>query len=303
MLIGVAATPEVAIPSLNYLLTSKHQIVKIITQPDKPSGRGGKVGQTPVSKWAGIHGIEIIKPALVDELIGQIEELDIVLTIGYGKLIPKAILKLPKSGFLNLHFSLLPLYRGAAPVQRALENGENKSGVTVFALDEGMDTGPIYSQMELSIERNWRAVELFDALAQLGVLALRQALTMVAAGKTPVAQGGNFSLAPKINKSDTQIDWSQTAELIARKIRAFTYAPGAWTLWRGEQLKIHGAIESSFDLNAISGTIGVHENRIYVASGSNTCLELKLVLPSGKREMSALEWANGARIQLGERFG
>ncbi len=303
MLIGVAATPQVAIPSLDYLLSSGHVIAKVITQPDKPAGRGRELSQSPVSIWASRHGIETIKPVLVDELIGQIEDLDIVLTIGYGKLLPKAILKLPKNGFLNLHFSLLPAYRGAAPVQRALENGESKSGVTVFALDEGMDTGPIYSQKQLDIERNWRAAELFGALAKLGISAVSEALAMVMEGKTPIAQSSNFSLAPKISKSEAEINWLEKSESIVRKIKAFTYQPGAWTLWRGERFKIHSAIESSEVLNAIAGTIQVRENRIYVASGAKTSLELKLVVPSGKREMSAAEWANGARIQIGELLG
>ncbi len=303
MLIGVAATPEVAIPSLDYLLSSGHVVAKVITQPDKPAGRGRELSQSPVSIWANGHGIEMIKPVVVDELVGQIEDLDIVLIIGYGKLLPKAILKLPKNGFLNLHFSLLPAYRGAAPVQRALENGESKSGVTVFALDEGMDTGPIYSQRQLAIERNWRAVELFDALAKLGISAVSEALAMVMEGKTPIAQSSNFSLAPKISKSEAEINWLEKSELIVRKIKAFTYQPGAWTLWRDERFKIHSAIESSAVLNAIAGTIQVRENRIYVASGAKTSLELKLVVPSGKREMSASEWANGARIQIGELLG
>jgi methionyl-tRNA formyltransferase len=148
--IGVAATPDVAIPTLNWLLHSGHEVSVIITQPDRPAGRGRLLQQSVVADWAQDHQISVLKPEIPHELLGKIEHLDLVLTIGYGVLLPESILSLPKNGFLNLHFSLLPSYRGAAPAQRALHSGEEVTGVTVFQLDKGMDTGPIFAQESIA---------------------------------------------------------------------------------------------------------------------------------------------------------
>ena len=156
MRIGVAATPDVAIPTLDWLLQSEHSLELVITQPDNPAGRGRTLSQSIVGDWAVAHGISLFKPSSPDDLIGKIEDLDLILTIGYGVLLPERILSLPKHGFLNLHFSLLPAYRGAAPAQRALQNGEVKTGVSVFQLDKGMDTGPIYSQATIDIQPSSR---------------------------------------------------------------------------------------------------------------------------------------------------
>ena len=152
MRLGVAATPEVAIPTLDWLLASKHTIELIITQPDKPAGRGRLLTQSPVADWAEPHHIKLAKPSHSTELNGVIDDLDCVITIGYGVLLPQEVLDLPRHGFLNLHFSLLPQYRGAAPAQYALLHGAVKTGVTVFQLDKGMDTGPIFSQIEVGID-------------------------------------------------------------------------------------------------------------------------------------------------------
>ena len=176
MRLGVAATPEVAIPTLEWLHSSKHAIELIITQPDKPVGRGRLLTQTPVADWAEQHKIEVVKPTSSTELNGVIDNLDCVITIGYGVLLPQAVLDLPRHGFLNLHFSLLPQYRGAAPAQYALLHGVEKTGVTVFQLDKGMDTGPIFSQIEVGIDPQWRSFELLKVLAERGVEAVDQAL-------------------------------------------------------------------------------------------------------------------------------
>jgi methionyl-tRNA formyltransferase len=165
--IGVAATPDVAIPTLNWLLQSVHEVALIITQPDRPAGRGRLLQQSTVADWANEHQIPLTKPENPQQLIGKIEDLDLVLTIGYGVLLPENILELPKNGFLNLHFSLLPAYRGAAPAQRALHNGETTTGVTVFQLDKGMDTGPIFAQESITIDPSWRSFELLEQLANV----------------------------------------------------------------------------------------------------------------------------------------
>jgi methionyl-tRNA formyltransferase len=236
--IGVAATPDVAIPTLNWLLQSDYEIALIITQPDRPAGRGQVLQQTAVAEWAEGRQIPVIKPQSSQELVGTIENLDLVLTIGYGVLLPENILSLPKHGFLNLHFSLLPAYRGAAPAQRALHNGEAITGVTVFQLDKGMDTGPIFVQQSINIDPSWRSFELLKHLSDLGPKVVEKSFEMIEKGESSRNQEGLTTNAPKISKSEAKIDFTLDSTMIANAIRAFTYEPGAWTLWRGESFKI-----------------------------------------------------------------
>ena len=301
MRIGVAATPDVAIPTLNWLLQSDHEIALIITQPDRPSGRGQILQQTAVAEWAHNHQIPVVKPESSQELVGKVEDLDLVLTIGYGVLLPESILSLPKKGFLNLHFSLLPAYRGAAPAQRALHNGEVVTGVTVFQLDKGMDTGPIFAQESIAINPSWRSFELLNELANLGPDVVKRSFEMIESGKSSSEQVGNSSNAPKISKAEAKIDFTQDSTLIANAIRAFTYEPGAWTLWKGESFKICATGVS----NTSSGTPGqilVIDKSVFVSTGSGA-IELLRVIPAGKKEMDAIDWARGARLTGGEIFG
>ena len=302
MRIGVAATPEVAIPTLNWFLESEHTLELVVTQPDKPAGRGREIKQTVVADWASSHNIPIIKPGLSDELRGVIDDLDCVVTIGYGVLLPEHILALPRYGFINLHFSLLPAYRGAAPAQRALENGETVTGVTVFQLEKGMDTGPIYSQHSIAIDPTWRSVELLEELAKLGPSTMSQALAMIATGERPTPQTGNATLAPKISKQEALLDFSKDSKNLINSIRAFTYEPGAWCMWKGEPFKITSAV-STQTYELAPGEISVNENRVLVGCAKNTTIEMLTVVPAGKKEMNAADWARGARLQGGECFG
>lgn len=302
MRIGVAATPDVAIPTLDWLLTTEHELVLIITQPDKPAGRGRVLTQTVVAQWAAAHEIPTIKPTSSAELIGVVDGLDLVVTIGYGVLLPEQLLTRPRFGFLNLHFSLLPAYRGAAPAQRALLNGEDKTGVTVFALDKGMDTGPIYSQIELAVDPSWRSVELLSELAKIGVAALEQAISMISKSIPPKVQQGISSLAPKITKLEARLDFNSGAIDVVNAVRAFTYDPGAWTVWRNESFKVSAAkLGPAQGLNC--NEIKLLDNHLYIGCADDTTVEILTVTPAGKKEMSALEWARGARLQGGECFG
>lgn len=301
MRIGVAATPDVAIPTLNWLLHSDHEIAVIITQPDRPAGRGRLLQQSVVGEWAHRHRIETLKPEHPDELIGKIEELDLVLTIGYGVLLPESILALPKKGFLNLHFSLLPAYRGAAPAQRALHNAETVTGVTVFQLDKGMDTGPIFAQESITIDPSWRSAELLQHLADLGPGVVQRTFEMVESGNSPHAQDGVSSLAPKISKAEAKIDFSTSASRISNAVRAFTYEPGAWTLWKNEPFKIC-AVKTVDSLHGVPGQVVVADKSVFVSTGSGA-IELLRVIPAGKKEMDAIDWARGARLTGGEIFG
>jgi len=299
--IGVAATPDVAIPTLNWLLQSEHEIGLIITQPDRPAGRGQVLQQTAVSDWAQGHQIPVVKPGSSQELVGTIEDLDLVLTIGYGVLLPENILSLPKHGFLNLHFSLLPAYRGAAPAQRALHNGETITGVTVFQLDKGMDTGPIFVQQLIHIDPSWRSFELLKHLSFLGPKVVEKSFEMIENGVSSRNQEGSPTNAPKISKSEAKIDFTLDSTMIANAIRAFTYEPGAWTLWKGESFKICATKDSSNPTGA-PGQIAVIDKSVLVSTGSGS-LELLRVIPAGKKEMDAIDWARGARLTGGEIFG
>ena len=301
MRIGVAATPDVAIPTLNWLLESDHEIALIITQPDRPAGRGQLLQQTVVADWAQGHQITLIKPESSQELLGTIDDLDLVLTIGYGVLLPESILSLPKHGFLNLHFSLLPAYRGAAPAQRALQNGDLVTGVTVFQLDKGMDTGPIFAQQSINIDPSWRSFELLQHLSHLGPDVVQKSFDMIQNGESSKNQEGLATNAPKISKSEAKIDFTQDSVKIANAIRAFTYEPGAWTLWKGESFKIC-ATKVSNGPSGKPGQISVIDKSVVVATGSGT-LELLRVIPSGKKEMDAIDWVRGARLTGGEIFG
>jgi methionyl-tRNA formyltransferase len=301
MRIGVAATPDVAIPTLEWLLQSDHEIALVITQPDRPAGRGREMKQTVVGDWAQKNKIELFKPETSQDLIGKIEGLDLVLTIGYGVLLPEEVLNLPKHGFLNLHFSLLPAYRGAAPVQRALENGENTTGVTVFQLEKGMDTGPIFSQISIKVHSRWRSVEIFHELAVLGPQVVRESFEKITAGEKPIAQDGTPTYAAKISKAEARIDFNAHAQKVVNLIRAFTYEPGAWTTWKDEPFKITDAIASE-TFTGTPGEIKLIGSSVFVATGTGA-IDILRVIPSGKKEMDAIDWARGARLSGGELFG
>ena len=302
MRIGVAATPEVAIPTLDWLIASEHELLVVITQPDKPAGRGRALKQSVVADWAVARDIRIVKPPSSDDLVGVIDDLDCVITIGYGVLLPQHILDLPKHGFINLHFSLLPAYRGAAPAQRALQNGEEVTGVSVFQLEKGMDTGPIYSKRSVAILPKWRSFELLQALAQEGPSAVHDALTMITNGQLPSAQEGQPSMAPKISKPDALLNFSEDAQTLVNKVRAFTYEPGAWCNWKEEPFKITSATALE-DHGLKPGLIAFEGQRVIVGCGDNTAIEFLAVIPAGKKEMNAADWARGARLSGGENFG
>ncbi len=302
MRVAVAATPDVAIPTLEWLLASKHQLDLIITQPDRPSGRGQKTTESPVSAWARQKKIEVLKPESSLELLAVAPNFDLVITIGFGVILPENLLNLPSHGFLNLHFSLLPAYRGAAPAQRALENGELESGVTVFKLDMGLDTGPIYSQSKIAIDPTWRSFELLQEMSELGVDVIKDAISKIERGIEPFPQIGPSTYAAKISKSEARIDFSAPAGLVLRKIKAFTYEPGAWSMFNQEPFKISNAKEIEYS-QGYPGEIYVIDQKVIVVCGSSTSLELLTVTPSGKREMSAIDWSRGARLEQGASFG
>ena len=298
MKIAVAASPEVAIPTLEYLLASPHELALIISRPDNQVGRGREITPTAVSTWAIAHGIELYRPNKAADFDERLKTYDLVITIGYGVLLPEFILSQPKHGFINLHFSLLPKLRGAAPAQRAIIEGFSETGVTVFQLDAGMDTGPIYLQTKHHITPNTTAGELLNELAMLGPSAIDLTLNAIESGIQPIPQDHSLATsAAKLGKPEAQIDWSHSAAEIVNKILGFAPNPGATAKFRGEVLRILRAqlSEESLPIGEISFT-----NGLVLVGTSTNAVELLEVTPAGKKPMVASAWANGARFVAGE---
>jgi methionyl-tRNA formyltransferase len=302
MQIGVAATPDVAIPTLNWLQSSEQELVRVISQPDRPAGRGQSLKSSAVSQWALDSGVELMRPLAIEDFNRAINNLDLLVTIGYGRILPEHSLSLPTFGCINLHFSLLPQYRGAAPVQRALEAGEKQTGVTVFKLDPGMDTGPIYSSRVIDIDPTYRSSEVFTQLSIIGVDAVKEAIEFISAGISPHTQAGRTSHAGKISKEEAKIDWNLPSTVTLNKIRGFYPAPIAWTVFRGQSLKISSAKIHSQPIALEPGEI-LLSNTIVLIGTKDGAVEVDSLVPAGKKEMSGVEWARGARFESGERCG
>lgn len=301
MRIAVAATPEVAIDSLNALQNSDFELALVITQPDKPAGRGQEVRQSAVSAWAMDAGITCHKPVSKEEFLTLASTVDLMITIGYGRILSLDELSAPTYGSVNLHFSLLPRWRGAAPVQRSIEAGDSVTGVTVFQLDEGMDTGPIYLMKRYALDDDITSDELFTELAEVGTEALLESLAMIASGMKPTSQNStDATKAAKITKAEAEISWSEGAVDISRKIRAFTSNPGAWTKFRGSTVKIDTPLVEESRLEP--GEILFQGKKLLVGT-STTAISLGFITPQGKSRIAVQSWVNGARLQPGELFG
>jgi len=299
--VGVAATPSVALPTLDWLISSEHELALVITQPDRPAGRGRNLRESVVGTWAQSHDISLVKPESVEFLVDKLADVEIVVTIGYGVILPMSIISIPECGFINLHFSLLPAWRGPAPVPRAILHGDTVSGVTVFQLDAGVDTGPIYVAHELKIDPLENAGQLLGRMAAVGPAAISAALDMILRNIAPLSQSeAGISYAAKIHKADARIDWNCSAALIDRQVRAFTPNPGAWTTWRGNSLKVTKAQISHSAPPLKPGEVLVRDGLLLVGCGSREAIEVKRLTPIGKREMAVVDWLNGARVISGE---
>jgi methionyl-tRNA formyltransferase len=296
--IAVAASPEVAIPTLEFLLESEHELALIISRPDSQVGRGRELTPTAVSTWALANDIELYRPNKAADFDERLKSFDLVVTIGYGVLLPDSILAQPKYGFINLHFSMLPKLRGAAPAQRAIIDGFTETGITVFQLDAGMDTGPIYLQTKYPIKPNTTSGELLTELALLGPSAIAQTISAIESGIKPVPQDHALATsASKLVKAEAQIDWSETAANIVNRILGFAPNPGATAKFRGEVLRIMRARVSEQHLAV--GEISSINGSVFVGTAT-TAVELLEVTPAGKKTMPASAWANGARFAVGE---
>jgi methionyl-tRNA formyltransferase len=229
-----------------------------------------------------------------------LENIELLITIGYGVILPLEVISKPIYGSINLHFSLLPRWRGAAPVQRAIEAGDSLSGVTVFALDEGMDTGPVFVQKRFALDGDITSDELLSELSELGVEALAETLDMIELGVKPIPQSNDGATrAHKISKDEVQIDWHQSAEVISRKIRSLTSNPGSRTHFREKSIKVFAPTYT--DISLPPGELRVEGNSLLVGT-STFALRIEQVQPSGKPKMATAAWINGIRLNSGEKF-
>jgi methionyl-tRNA formyltransferase len=302
-----AGTPAPAVPSLDALLASDHEVVAVLTRPDARSGRGRKVSRSPVAERADAVGVPVLQPRSPrePEFLEQLAELavDCAPVVAYGALIPQAALDLPAHGWVNLHFSLLPAWRGAAPVQHAIMAGDEVTGASTFRVEAALDTGPVFGTVTEAIGPRDTAGDLLARLAVSGAGLLVATLDGIAAG-TLVAEpqpAEGVSLAPKVEPADAQVNWALPAHVVDRRVRGVTPAPGAWTTWRGDRLRL-GPVQPVPDSELGVGEVAVAPDGVVVGTGRGA-VRLGEVQPAGKRMFPAVDWARGARPQPGERVG
>ncbi|MFE4422271.1 methionyl-tRNA formyltransferase [Streptomyces sp. NPDC056817] len=303
-----AGTPEVAVPALDALLASgRHEVAAVVTRPDAPAGRGRRLVASPVAERAEEAGIEVLKPLKPrdPEFLERLKEIapDCCPVVAYGALLPRAALDIPAHGWVNLHFSLLPAWRGAAPAQHALMAGDEITGASTFLIEEGLDSGPVYGTVTERIRPTDTSGDLLTRLALAGAGLLAATMDGIedgTLGAVPQPAEG-VTLAPKITVEDARIDWTAPALRVDRVVRGCTPAPGAWTTFRGERLKlIQAAPASRTDL--APGALAVGKNDVHVGTGSYA-VELLWVQAQGKKPMRAADWARGVRIAEGETLG
>ncbi|GLV73486.1 methionyl-tRNA formyltransferase [Streptomyces hygroscopicus] len=304
-----AGTPEVALPALDALIASeRHEVVAVVTRPDAPAGRGRRMVASPVAERAGEAGIEVLKPARPrdPEFLARLGEIapDCCPVVAYGALLPKAALDIPAHGWVNLHFSLLPAWRGAAPVQHAVLAGDEMTGASTFQIEEGLDSGPVFGVVTEEVRATDTSGDLLTRLAFAGAGLLEATMDGIENGTLrPVPQPAEgVSLAPKITVEDAEIDWTAPALRVDRLVRACTPAPGAWTTFRGERLKVVSARPVADRTDLEPGRLAATKKAVYVGTGSHA-VELTWVRPQGKKPMPAADWARGVRIAEGERLG
>ncbi|WP_345771775.1 methionyl-tRNA formyltransferase [Geodermatophilus sabuli] len=303
-----AGTPEVAVPSLDLLLDSGHEVAAVLTRPDARAGRGRRVSRSPVAERADAAGVPVLQPRAPrdPEFLGTLADLgvDCAPVVAYGALVPQAALGLPRHGWVNLHFSLLPAWRGAAPVQHAVMAGDEVTGASTFLLEAGLDTGPVYGVVTEPVAPRDTAGDLLGRLAVSGARLLLATLDGIAAGTlVPEPQPAEgVSLAPRIEPADARVDWELPAYVVDRRVRGVTPAPGAWTTWRGDRLRLGPVEPLPTSLGLAPGELSVGPTGVLVGTGRGA-VRLGDVQPAGKRVLPAADWARGARPASGERVG
>jgi len=313
MRVVFAGTPEAAVPSLDAVAASRHELVGVVTRPDAPSGRGRRLEASPVRRRAEELGIPVLTPARVKEpdFLDALAALapDACPVVAYGNLIPPDALAIPRLGWINLHFSLLPAWRGAAPVQHAIMAGDEVTGASTFVIERGLDTGPVLGVMTETIRPTDTAGDVLGRLSAAGAGLLVATLDGLESGDllaVPQPSEG-VSLAPKIEVEDARIVWTRPATAVDRLVRGCTPAPGAWTTFRGERLKVSPltlveAGEATVGGPLPAGELLVTKRAVLVGTGTGP-VRLGTVQAHGKKPMPAADWARGTRIEAGERVG
>ena len=306
MRVVFAGTPEVALPALDAIADSRHELVGVVTRPDAPAGRGRKLVASPVAERAAELGVPVLKPEHprdpdFQEALRALRP-DCCPVVAYGALLPQSALDIPPHGWVNLHFSCLPAWRGAAPVQHAIWAGDEVTGATTFRIVKAMDAGPTFGVMTERIREHDTAGDLLTRLAEGGAGLLVTTLDGIEDGVlVPREQPEEgVSMAPKILVEDAQVDWTEPAQAVDRRIRACTPFPGAWSTFEGERIKIGPVTMAASNLEP--GEIAVGKNHVLVGTGTSA-VRLGEVKAFGKKLMSAADWARGARLEDGARLG
>jgi methionyl-tRNA formyltransferase len=310
MILIFCGTPRFAVPTLEKLVASGHSVPLAVTQPDRPRGRGMELVASPVKEAAMRLGIPILQPAAIknnEEFHSQLSTItpDAIIVVGYGRIIPQWMIDLPRFGNLNLHASLLPKYRGAAPIQWAIANGETVTGITTMRIDAGLDTGDILMQRELPISLEDTAETLGPKLASIGAELMIETLCGLERGEVqPVPQDhSQATLAPILKKEDGRMDFSRSADELFNRLRGFWPWPGAFTTFQKKTLQVHRAQPAQSPAQLAPGAIAVEGTRLLAGCGRGTVIELFEVQVEGKRRMTAPEFINGYRLRTGDRFG
>lgn len=309
MRIVFMGTPDSAVPALQRLLNDGHEVVAVWTQPDKPAGRGDKMHAPPVKTFALAHNLNIQQPAKIkteeSKALFASYQTDLAVVVAYGRILPAEYLIAPRLGCINVHFSLLPNYRGAAPVNWAIVNGEEKTGVTTMFIKEELDSGPILLQRETQIGSSETAPELMERLAQMGAELLGETLNRLDEIE-PISQDeSKATFAPLLIKANGLIDWNTDAVAIERRVRGFQPWPNAYTHWKTHRLIVWKAMpgEDAHAAAASGEVVTAHGDDLIVSCGKKTSLRLLEVQLEGKRRMVARDFLNGTHLQIGDRFG
>jgi methionyl-tRNA formyltransferase len=302
-------TPAAAVPTLQRCLADGHTVVDVWSQPDRPAGRGGKLAVPPVKQFALEHDLPVFQPLKlkIPESLDRFRshQADAAVVVAYGRILPLDYLQAPAQGCINVHFSLLPKYRGAAPVNWAIVNGESETGVTTMRMDQGLDTGDILLQSSTAIGPDETAPELMARLAEKGAELLSETLAGLDQLVPQVQDHDLSTLAPILKREDGLIDWSMDAARIEQLIRGFQPWPGAFTQLSGQRLVIWRAeVANLLDKPGTPGElVHAHGGELIVACGSHTALQLIEVQPEGKRRLTARDFLNGARLTAGTILG
>ncbi|MEV0207340.1 methionyl-tRNA formyltransferase [Streptomyces sp. NPDC050788] len=304
-----AGTPEVAVPALDALIASeRHEVAAVVTRPDAPAGRGRRLVASPVAQRAQDAGIEVLKPLRPKEpaFLERLREIgpDCCPVVAYGALLPRVALDVPAHGWVNLHFSLLPAWRGAAPVQHSIMAGDEMTGASTFLIEEGLDSGPVYGTVTETIRPTDTSGDLLTRLAFAGAGLLAATMDGIEDGslKALPQPAEGVTMAPKITVEDARVDWAAPALRVDRVVRGCTPAPGAWTTFRGERLKLIQVTPVPDRTDLAPAQLAVGKNSVHAGTGSYA-VELLWVQAQGKKPMRAADWARGVRITDGETLG